>query len=90
VLTGGTSALPGIQRVASEVLRMPVRTAQPENLVGLVEKLNSPAYSTSVGLLRWALTMHGQDLAMGSRRRSKGENLVNLDGIKNFLKRLLP
>ncbi len=42
VLTGGTSALPGIRRVASEVLGMPVRTAQPENLVGLVDRLNSP------------------------------------------------
>src|SRR5262245_17742399 len=30
VLTGGTSALPGIKRVASEVLGMSVRTAQPE------------------------------------------------------------
>src|SRR5512145_3224054 len=71
VLTGGTSALPGIQRVAHEVLGMPVRTAQPENLVGLVEKLNSPQFSTSVGLLHWALTMNGQDLAMGNTRRDR-------------------
>ena len=94
VLTGGTSALPGIQRVAAEVLRMPVRTAGPENLVGLVEKLDSPAYSTSVGLLQWALTMHGQDLATGGTRRDrrgqKGEGTVNWDGIKTWIKRLLP
>jgi cell division protein FtsA len=94
VLTGGTSALPGIQRVASEVLRMPVRTAQPENLVGLVEKLNSPQFSTSVGLLHWALTMNGQDLAMGNtrrdRRRGKGDSTMNLDNIKSWIKRLLP
>jgi cell division protein FtsA len=62
VLTGGTSALPGIKRVASEVLNMHVRTAQPENLKGLVDRLNSPAYSTSVGLLHWALTMHEHEL----------------------------
>ena len=36
VLTGGTSALPGIKRIASQVLGMPVRTAQPENLTGLI------------------------------------------------------
>jgi cell division protein FtsA len=94
VLTGGTSALPGIKRVAGEVLDMPVRTAQPENLIGLVEKLNSPSYSTSVGLLRWALTMHDHDLAMGNdrrnRRRPKGESSMDFDGIKNWLKRLLP
>jgi cell division protein FtsA len=94
VLTGGTSALPGIKRVASEVLRMPVRIAQPDNLTGLIDKLNSPAYSTSVGLLRWAMTMQDHDLAFGSGsrkgRRSKGESNMNFDAIKNWMKRLLP
>ena len=93
VLTGGTSALPGIRRVASEVLGMPVRTAQPENLVGLVDRLNSPAYATSVGLLQWALTMHEHQLALGKSRRTrrtKGDKSMNLDDVKDFLRRLLP
>ena len=93
VLTGGTSALPGIRRVASEVLGMPVRTAQPENLVGLVDRLNSPAYATSVGLLQWALTMHEHQLAFGKSRRTrhgKGEKNMNMDNVKDFLRRLLP
>ena len=94
VLTGGTASLPGIHRVAREVLGMPVRVAQPENLVGLVEKLNSPAYSTSVGLLRWALTM--QDQYPGgpggrkARRRTRGEDGMNMDKLKEWMKRLLP
>jgi cell division protein FtsA len=88
VLTGGTSALPGIKRVASDVLNMPVRTAQPENLLGLVDKLNSPAYSTSVGLLRWAMSMHDQDLGGQGRRRSKGEK--NIDAVKKWIGRILP
>ena len=67
VLTGGVSALPGIRRVASEVLQMPVRTAKPENLVGLVDRLHSPAFSTSVGLLRWAMTMHSHEMTPGQR-----------------------
>jgi cell division protein FtsA len=87
VLTGGTSALPGIKRVAEDVLHMPVRTAQPENLSGLVDRLNSPAYSTSVGLLRWAISMHDQDLG-GERRRSKGEK--NIDVVKKWIGRILP
>lgn len=93
VLTGGTSALPGIRRVASEVLGMPVRTAQPENLVGLVDRLNSPAYATSVGLLQWALTMHEHQLNLGRARRGrhgKGDRNVNVDNVKDFLRRLLP
>src|SRR6266540_4704217 len=87
VLTGGTSALPGIKRVASEVLGMPVRTAQPENLSGLVDRLNSPAYSTGVGLLRWALTMHDQDLSIERDRRSKGEKRMDLNFVKKIIGR---
>lgn len=94
VLTGGTSALPGIKRIASQVMGMPVRTAQPENLTGLVDKLDSPAYSTSVGLLRWAATMRDHDVVLSSnynkRQRSKGEKNMDLDAIKNWMKRLLP
>ncbi|MBI5352158.1 MAG: cell division protein FtsA [Chloroflexi bacterium] len=94
VLTGGTSALPGIKRIASEVLGMPVRTAQPENLTGLVEKLSSPAYSTSVGLLRWAAAMTDNDVVLSNnynkRRRSKGEKNMDFEAIKNWMKRLLP
>jgi cell division protein FtsA len=93
VLTGGTAALAGIRTIASEVLGMPVRTAQPENLTGLIDKLNSPSYSTSVGLLRWALTMHEHEVAITGggkkRRKSKGETM-NFDGIKNLIKRILP
>jgi cell division protein FtsA len=93
VLTGGTAALAGIRTIASEVLGMPVRTAQPENLTGLIDKLNSPSYSTSVGLLRWALTMHEHEVAITGggkkRRKSKGESM-NFDGIKNLIKRILP
>ena len=94
VLTGGTSALPGIKLIASKVLGMPVRTAQPENLTGLVDKLGSPAYSTSVGLLQWATTMREHDMIVSSgnknRRRPRGEKSMNFDQIKGWIKRLLP
>jgi len=93
VLTGGTSALPGIRRLASQVLGMPVRTGQPEKLTGLVDRLNSPAYATSVGLLQWALTMHEQSLIPGKARRTrrgKGQPTVKLDNLKDWLGRLLP
>jgi cell division protein FtsA len=89
VLTGGTSLLPGIKRVAAEVLNMPVRSAQPENLTGLVDRLKSPAYSTAVGLLHWAVSMHDQDLG-GRSRRSKGEKRMDLDAVKKWIGRILP
>jgi cell division protein FtsA len=93
VLTGGTSALPGIQRIAGQVLNMPVRIAGPENLLGLVDRLYSPAYSTSVGLLFWALTMHANPLTawQDSRRGGLlGNKVIDLSVIKNWIDRLLP
>lgn len=90
VLTGGTSALPGIKRIATEVLGMPVHTAEPENLSGLVDRLKSPAYSTGVGLLRWAISMQDQDLSAGHHRRSKGERHMDLGFVKKLIGRILP
>jgi cell division protein FtsA len=89
VLTGGASALPGIKRVAGDVLGMPIRVAQPENLSGLVDRLNSPAYSTGVGLLRWVLAT--QDVEVDGRgRRRKGERRMNFGVIKRIVGRILP
>ena len=90
VLTGGASALPGIKKVASNVLGMPVRIAQPENLLGLVDRLNSPAYSTSVGLLRWLMSMQDQDLSIGRERRSKGDKRMGFGVVRKIIGRILP
>jgi cell division protein FtsA len=94
VLTGGTSQLPGIRSLASRVLGMPVRLARPENLVGLVDQLQSPSYSTSVGLLKWAELMEEtMSPARGKRtHKSTPHNLptVNWKDVGEFLKRLLP
>jgi cell division protein FtsA len=94
VLTGGTSALPGIRTVASKVLGVPVRIAKPENLVGMTDKLESPAFSTSIGLLRWG-TLMNEYIAEGAPRHGHVNpggrgSLVDWDRIKEWLKRLLP
>jgi cell division protein FtsA len=92
VLTGGVSMLPGIKRLATEVMGLPIRAAQPENLVGLVDKLNSPAYSTSVGLLYWGFNVHenGINQKRGRKRRVKGESNMVFANLKEWIKRLLP
>jgi len=66
VLTGGTSLLPGIRDLASEVLELPVRAAGPEGLRGLVDQLHSPAFSASLGLLHWA-RMQDEQATMDTR-----------------------
>ncbi len=57
VLTGGCALLPGVREVASELLGCPVRIARPERLTGMADTLRSPAFSTSIGLLRLGLQM---------------------------------
>lgn len=97
VLTGGSSALPGVRTLADSVLGVPVRVAQPENLVGMVDRLNSPAFSTSVGLIKWAFLM-SELLPQGDRKRSSvlrvGSNTqggsTRMEKIKNWISRLLP
>jgi cell division protein FtsA len=93
VLTGGSSALPGIRPLASRIFGLPIRTAQPENLVGLVDQLKSPAYSTSVGLLHWAAVLTEADIPPAHGRKHRGgkqDTRVNLESVKDWLKRLLP
>jgi len=93
VLTGGVASLPGIRPVASKVLGLPVRIAGPSNLVGMSDRLEAPAFATSVGLLRWATLMGEVATPPGERRRSRARDKSGTSGwenAKNWLKRLLP
>ncbi|HNS06750.1 MAG TPA: cell division protein FtsA [Anaerolineaceae bacterium] len=94
ILTGGTSQLPGIRQLAADVLNMPVRVARPENLVGLVDQLQSPAYSTSVGLLKWLELMTQPSYAVTHPRKPKTSgfkpSVLNWDKLKVLVERLLP
>jgi cell division protein FtsA len=93
VLTGGSSQLPGVKTVASEVLKLPVRVAQPENLTGMAEALKNPAYSTSVGLLKLGLIMDLEDDRRTTLRHHRdthglGERMGGF--VKGLFGRLLP
>ena len=56
VLCGGTAQLPGLKDLARDVMGLPTRVGEPQDLRGLVDTLHSPAFATSVGLLRWGMT----------------------------------
>ena len=92
VLTGGTSQLPSIKNLASRMLGVPVRIAKPENLIGMTDKLDSPAFSTSVGLLRWAFLYSEYSPQEGIRRThfQTQTDGVFRDRVKSWVKRLLP
>ncbi len=57
VLTGGTTLLRGTEDLAREIFQMPVKIGMPSqlNLSGLATEIQSPVYSTSVGLSLYGL-----------------------------------
>lgn len=57
VFTGGGSLLPGLEELAHQILKMPVRIGFPRNIntQGLAQEVYYPQYATSIGLLIYAL-----------------------------------
>ncbi|HVO70739.1 MAG TPA: cell division protein FtsA [Aggregatilineaceae bacterium] len=92
VLTGGSSLLPGIKTVAADILKMPVRVAQPENVTGMGDVLKNPAYSTSVGLLKLGLIMDLEDDRRAAIRQQPHPHRRFSVGklFKGMVERLLP
>jgi cell division protein FtsA len=56
VITGGASLMPGIEQVATDRFRLPVRIGKPEGVSGLADVVASPAHATAVGLVRFGMT----------------------------------
>ncbi|MDU0458611.1 MAG: cell division protein FtsA [Geobacter sp.] len=51
VITGGSSRLPGMVKLAEMVLNMPVRVGEPRHISGLADSVCLPQFSTGVGLV---------------------------------------
>lgn len=55
VITGGSAYLGGLLDVADDIFAAPVRIGKPFGIGGLIDKVSSPEFSTSVGLLKFGL-----------------------------------
>ncbi|NLC69839.1 MAG: cell division protein FtsA [Desulfuromonadaceae bacterium] len=53
VLTGGTCILPGMADLAEQIFNVPVRIGSPREIGGLTDVVNSPAFATGVGLVKY-------------------------------------
>jgi len=90
VITGGAADTLLLNQVGKEVLRMPVRVGPPTGVIGLIDEVSSPAYSTSVGLLEY-----GQKVSIASPRAGislpKGKHLTDfVKKIGGWVRSLLP
>jgi cell division protein FtsA len=53
VVTGGTSIMQGVPDLAEQIFDLPVRRGVPGGIGGLADVVQSPIYSTAVGLARY-------------------------------------
>ncbi len=55
VITGGSAVLDGLLEIADEIFSAPVRIGKPSGIGGLIDKVDTPEFATSVGLLKYGL-----------------------------------
>jgi cell division protein FtsA len=79
VVTGGSVILDGLPELAEQIFDLPVRRGTPHDVGGMVTVIDSPVYTTGVGLVLYG--MHHQD---GERfgRRSGGKGFAGRLGQK--------
>jgi len=70
VITGGSAALDGIENLGEGFFNLPVRIGYPTGIGGLADVVNSPMYSTGVGLI-----LYGARNRVNSRFRIRDENI---------------
>ncbi len=55
VLTGGGAKLPGLIDLAKRRFRLPASLGYPMDVASPLERVNDPAFSTAIGLVRWGM-----------------------------------
>jgi cell division protein FtsA len=93
VITGGGAMTVGLIDSAKRVMGMPVRLGTPNDLSGLVDEVDNPAFAVSVGLIKYARkTMEesdgGSPINFSRIEKIPGSGMVGKIG--NWVKSLLP
>jgi len=88
VLTGGGAATCGIIDLAKQELGLPVRIGLPQNITGLIEEVNSPAYAASLGLINYGTGFQQEEVRLPLVGRIEVKGLFSR-GVK-LIKSLLP
>ena len=70
VLTGGTALLEGLEEVAEDIFDLPVRRGDPGGIGGLAERVNTPDYAASVGLILFGYDQWKEKTLSKDRKRS--------------------
>jgi len=87
VLTGGGALLRNLDILFYERFNAPIRIGITEDVYGRIDQLNTPAYTTVLGLIRWGYR-HGQG---GRHSRDEDSRWVDVyERFKMWLREFLP
>lgn len=88
VITGGGAKIEGIVEMTKETMRLPAQIGRPAiEVSGLIDKLDDPIYSTSIGLMIWGKEKPAPARPIGIDL--PGINNV-VDKVKSAFKNFLP
>ena len=88
VLTGGGSKLNNILDLAQEIFEMPIKIGIPDSINGNPEILNNPRFSTSIGIIKYAIENKHKlqrQMEAHSKRNFKGILKEQYNQIMKFL-----
>lgn len=85
VLTGGGALTYGIERIAKNLLKMPVRIGYPTGVTGLIDEIQGPAFAATVGGILYGsnLLKNSMDLSFDKNRGNIASKLF--EKFKTFL-----
>jgi cell division protein FtsA len=92
VITGGGAKLPQVAEVAKRILALPGQIGFPASLGGIMNKIDDPAFSTSIGLVLWSnqmgsISQKGNKKMLEEISKNTGETM---DKIRKWAERFLP
>lgn len=89
VLVGGGAKMPGIIDLAKEQLRLPAQIGFPQDLRGVIDKVDDPSFACAVGLVLW-----GRDQVESEHRVLPSLDIFSFRGlggrVKKIFKHFLP
>lgn len=88
VITGGGASTSGIERVAKNILKMPVRIGYPKGVTGLIDEIQGPAFAATVGAILYGANCMktSNSLSFDKNRGKIGSKISKLfDKIRSFL-----
>jgi cell division protein FtsA len=88
VITGGAAQTAGVERIAKVSLKAPVRIGTPRGVTGLIDEIQGPSSSVSVGTILYGINAakSGKLLSMDSDRGNMKKTLSKIvDKLKSFL-----